>query len=1178
LLDSLLQEAVSSETNDHVDQSKEADSENKFLSKSATNKAKNSSSKSRKACSSVNDKVSKRNKRNLSDPSKTSDNNKADSVNFVAECYYKTVTFSAEDFPARLKRLRGEEEEKEEEFVDLEDFEDPGDTEASDLISDHFSSSCGISEFQSPSLMLSAEERQELAENAMEQLATGLNKAAETMQTVETSEHEPDDPAAVEAGQPVPDVASLQDRELFQLLEEAYSYKRPRDRQGKSEIFRELLEKAEENSSGEEQWDINFRKYMTHQDSSGKKKKKRVSESNKKGGSLSNLSCLSDNDSSSCKGNNKNKKSRSSVSSRSREGGSLPPTKFENVMLYETANNSSNFACPCAWDTGPLGSPAAQGMPEETFIETSELQPLLHSSSDTALRRRVVQSLDTRESVAIDMDGVGDTCETDSNKTEVEEIEMVEMESRDVSCEADSDEMTAARHRLETRQDFYNGDDREASNGSGDVDENGNPSSRHIHPIMHNNVRPVSIYRHTPVFRPQKLTVPHTVHNNGSPGYGSTSSMMTNGSVGDQGTDPRKASNGDAKRKNRRKKEEEKNTVKAEDIEGYRGNKDIDSLLEFLGEGEESKKKSKKTSEKVVDKSKKVTTKSDSSKDEKVRKKKEKSQEKDVTKPAVTKKLSTDNLDNDVIEEEDKGSQSPKDPDSVRQSMSPDKDGRETERGSPCVPDNPKTPSATAPSSNDSGHVSGGPFSLPSISSTKEMSIASSPPLDLDSIEFTEESLKDVADVSAAHHSEFTKVTKKQRKKKKRGVYPPGSHEAGVRATSQDPESEHGGGWSFRGYRSRETVSGTKSTCSVPPSEASDTDDHDSVHSLPVGSTRTKVAVCVASVSSGHTPHASYADIARHAAALQTQQQGQKQHDVYREQLQYREYTPGGNTKESVSSNEDYFYNPDLDASFPPVQPQTPFSILLEAESPQNQSESNNSSHSKHRSYNSSSNNNNNITNNNPPPPTTQTQSTDTQHQTSRNQSVTSDNKLKSNLRQNKSDPSIVLPPVVILQKEQFEANSTDTGFTFGFEVNESLLAMSFVDNDRDILDNKVISDNLNNGDNVIGNNEEGCDNKGLVVNQSYEDNEMMKKLLLCADEEPNPEKVVSDDVDDEDVVVESSTEPQDFKKLKNILCEVDNLNYKNFNYDVIVHFVSKAWDVVSKEMKSGRQVCYYSS
>ena len=75
---------------------------------------------------------------------------------------------------------------------------------------------------------------------------------------------------------------------------------------------------------------------------------------------------------------------------------------------------------------------------------------------------------------------------------------------------------------------------------------------------------------------------------------------------------------------------------------------------------------------------------------------------------------------------------------------------------------------------------------------------------------------------------------------------------------------------------------------SVPPSDASDTDDHDSVHSLPVGSTRKKVSAPTHSVSSGHTPQASYADIARHAAALYTQQAGQQQHAVYREQLQFR--------------------------------------------------------------------------------------------------------------------------------------------------------------------------------------------------------------------------------------------------------------------------------------------------
>ena len=92
------------------------------------------------------------------------------------------------------------------------------------------------------------------------------------------------------------------------------------------------------------------------------------------------------------------------------------------------------------------------------------------------------------------------------------------------------------------------------------------------------------------------------------------------------------------------------------------------------------------------------------------------------------------------------------------------------------------------------------------------MSIASSPPLDLDPTEFSEDCYHDIDIVN--NHNEFTKVTKKQRKKKKRGVYPPGSHEAAVRATSQDPEADHSGAWSFRGYRSREAVSGTKSTCS----------------------------------------------------------------------------------------------------------------------------------------------------------------------------------------------------------------------------------------------------------------------------------------------------------------------------------------------------------------------------
>merc|ERR1719394_1973062 len=246
-------------------------------------------------------------------------------------------------------------------------------------------------------------------------------------------------------------------------------------------------------------------------------------------------------------------------------------------------------------------------------------------------------------------------------------------------------------------------------------------------------------------------------------------------------------------RKARRKqKDEEKNVVKAEDIEGYRGNKDIDSLLEFLGEEEGNKKKSKKTNDKVVEKNtKKVTTtstKSDISKDDqKLRKKKEKSQEKESVRPPVTKKLSSDTIDNDVIEEdveedtqEVRTSEEPEN-NSVRQSISPEKD--------PVYPPHIlETVKTTAPSSsNDSGHVSAGPCSLPSISSTKEMSIASSPPLDLDPEMFSEESsYKDIGDIAVSN--EFTKVTKKQRKKKKSSRVT--SHEAGVRATSQGPETE----------------------------------------------------------------------------------------------------------------------------------------------------------------------------------------------------------------------------------------------------------------------------------------------------------------------------------------------------------------------------------------------------
>ena len=66
----------------------------------------------------------------------------------------------------------------------------------------------------------------------MEQLATDLNKAAQAMQTEEAEAEVGCQPASSDLG-------NLEDRQLFQLLEEAYDYRGgTKDRDGKSEMFR----------------------------------------------------------------------------------------------------------------------------------------------------------------------------------------------------------------------------------------------------------------------------------------------------------------------------------------------------------------------------------------------------------------------------------------------------------------------------------------------------------------------------------------------------------------------------------------------------------------------------------------------------------------------------------------------------------------------------------------------------------------------------------------------------------------------------------------------------------------------------------------------------------------------------------------------------------------------------
>merc|ERR1711872_445318 len=76
------------------------------------------------------------------------------------------------------------------------------------------------------------------------------------------------------------------------------------------------------------------------------------------------------------------------------------------------------------------------------------------------------------------------------------------------------------------------------------------------------------------------------------------------------------------KSKVRRKKEEEKNVKKSEEIEGYRGNQDVDAILQFIG-GENQSKKSKKSADKNGDKTEDKKNKKNGKKEKNVKKSEE---------------------------------------------------------------------------------------------------------------------------------------------------------------------------------------------------------------------------------------------------------------------------------------------------------------------------------------------------------------------------------------------------------------------------------------------------------------------------------------------------------------------------------------------------------------------------
>ena len=192
------------------------------------------------------------------------------------------------------------------------------------------------------------------------------------------------------------------------------------------------------------------------------------------------------------------------------------------------------------------------------------------------------------------------------------------------------------------------------------------------------------------------------------------------------------------------------------------------------------------------------------------------------------------------------------------------------------------------------------------------------------------------------------------------------------------------------------------------------------------------------------------------------------------------------------------------------------------------------------------------------------------------------------------SSPEINLPPVVILNSSR-DSLETEGGFTFGFEVNETLLAMSCADKCQ--ISDKVsengersepVNEHLGKSDsfNIAQENVAHQktinsieDSPSVVNNQNFEDNEMMKNLLSCtkkshfscADRPSEPLNNVNEEIDintfdedDVDVVVEDQAfdDTQGVGKstydITAFYQDIDSTDHTNFNYDVIVTFVQQ--------------------
>ncbi|XP_017766305.1 PREDICTED: putative uncharacterized protein DDB_G0277255 isoform X2 [Eufriesea mexicana] len=711
---------------------------------------------------------------------------------------------------------------------------------------------------------------------------TNSDSTTQSVPTCITSENKQEEPATL---------STLNEGELRALLDEAITYKCPKDREGKSSLFKELLQEAEADETEEGRRIITNSRCLP---GSNRRRHKRdsVSERLTHGGSLQNLAqpiasefdssfaYLTSGSSHTYGGNRrKNKKyTGPSVSARQREGGSLPSNVNASHSLASLANLDLLFDkkkgfCEERTTYDWTNKEKSKSLDKPSYSSTKKdekdtKKDLCKTEIEVREKRDSKGKYGTNEMLESDNpppEYKSDYMVIDLGDTEVGTISERNVGStisgvqRPHSLDTEDDEgiemkiIEPRRSQYKSRttfdigqtpvdttidfsfREYYGKQDKTKISVNGTlsfqtfnsvkcgIGGTANSSSTSQGKVIPNLCSMMSASLQT-----QNITMgsKYTAHTTGS---GEKKSLDENGNP------VRNYNNGERKKS---KKKQEPNVIvySAENVEGHR-DEDIDSLINFI-ENKESKSKKGKPGNPV-----RVKTSSGA---------KPRSREKDTKREQLPAKLQKSNS----LEEISKTKL--EDLTTEKSISSSGASSISSQHGTINV----ALRRAKQKSTGDTAIDSRG--DRRSWGTEEGQSIYCN---DTGDDYASRRNSNKKINPESEHETEFLVVTKKKKSKKQRRSSS-GSRAQNLTTSGSYLQNSRGFSNEYRTPLSPELR--RKSASSMPPSDKSDSSDSDSVHSLPVTSNTSKHNLSKIATSSGGTPQASYADIARMATINMT--------------------------------------------------------------------------------------------------------------------------------------------------------------------------------------------------------------------------------------------------------------------------------------------------------------------